>query len=44
MPFVKAGIVSAMIPESPERIYIDAHGNPGFSGAPLIVSQRERAP
>ena len=42
IPFVKAGIVSAMVPGPPERIYIDAHGNPGFSGAPLIVRPRDR--
>ena len=42
IPFVKAGIISAMVPGPPERIYIDAHGNPGFSGAPLMVSTRDR--
>ena len=42
IPFVKAGIVSAMVPGPRERIYIDAHGNPGFSGAPLIVRPRDR--
>ncbi|MXX55037.1 MAG: trypsin-like peptidase domain-containing protein [Gemmatimonadetes bacterium] len=41
-PFVKAGIVSAIVPGPRERIYIDAHGNPGFSGAPLIVRQGNR--
>lgn len=36
IPFVKAGIVSAIL-ESPIRtILIDAHGNRGFSGGPLV--------
>ena len=39
MPFVKAGIVSAIIFGSTSRIYIDAHGNPGFSGGPLVFTQ-----
>lgn len=42
IPFVKAGIISAMVSEPSKRIYIDAHGNPGFSGAPLIVSLRDQ--
>ncbi len=36
IPFVKAGIISASVPGTPSRIYIDAHGNPGFSGGPLV--------
>ena len=32
-PFVKAGIVSAM---PTRRIWIDAHGNRGFSGGPVV--------
>ena len=36
IPFVKAGIVSAMIFENTEHIYIDAHGNRGFSGGPVV--------
>ena len=39
-PYVKAGIVSAVIsrsgPEGATILYIDAHGNPGFSGGPLV--------
>ncbi len=38
VPFVKAGIISAWVPGPPSRIYIDAHGNRGFSGGPLIFS------
>ena len=36
MPFVKAGIVSAIIGGNPSQIYIDAHGNKGFSGGPVV--------
>lgn len=33
LPFVKAGIVSAF---ASENFYIDAHGNQGFSGGPVV--------
>ena len=36
VPFVKAGIVSAMITGDASHIYIDAHGNKGFSGGPVV--------
>jgi len=36
MPFVKGGIVSAIMSIDPVHIYIDAHGNPGFSGGPVV--------
>ena len=37
LPFVKAGILSAIPPKDPvEKIYIDAHGNEGFSGGPVV--------
>ena len=36
VPFVKAGVVSAMIPGNASRFYIDAHGNKGFSGGPVV--------
>ena len=36
LPFVKAGIVSAIIVESPKSIYVDGHGNKGFSGGPVV--------
>ena len=36
IPFVKAGIVSAITFDLPKSIYIDGHGNKGFSGGPVI--------
>ena len=36
LPFVKTGIVSAMLCNEPSHIYIDAHGNEGFSGGPVV--------
>ena len=36
LPFVKAGIVSAVLFEDSTKIYIDAHGNQGFSGGPVV--------
>lgn len=37
LPFVKSGILSAMPPQDPtEKIYLDAHGNKGFSGGPVV--------
>ena len=36
VPFVKAGVLSAMIAGNKSRIYIDAHGNKGFSGGPVV--------
>ena len=45
LPFVKAGIVSAVLPPSgPDNattLYIDAHGNAGFSGGPLVYEPVE---
>ena len=38
VPFVKAGIVSAMITGPASRIYIDAHGNRRFSGGPVVFA------
>lgn len=40
LPFVKAGIVSALGFETPSRIFIDAHGNEGFSGGPVVFEQQ----
>ena len=37
VPFIKAGIISANVEGPPRRIYVDAHGNPGFSGGPLVL-------
>ena len=36
LPFVKAGIVSAMEFGDVSRIFLDAHGNKGFSGGPVV--------
>ncbi len=36
LPFVKAGIVSAIVHTDATLIYIDGHGNKGFSGGPLV--------
>ena len=36
LPFVKAGIASAITFNDPAHFYIDAHGNPGFSGGPVV--------
>ncbi len=38
IPFVKAGIVSGIVFGTVSRIYIDAHGNRGFSGGPLVFT------
>jgi len=38
LPFVKAGVVSALAFGDVRKIYLDAHGNPGFSGGPLVFS------
>ena len=43
VPFVKAGIVSAVIPGNPTRIYIDGHGNKGFSGGPVLFAPKRSA-
>ncbi|MCY3559218.1 MAG: serine protease [Chloroflexi bacterium] len=43
LPFAKAGVVSALLFEDPSLIYIDAHGNPGFSGGPVVFSEPNRA-
>ena len=36
LPFVKAGIVSAIEFGDVVRIFLDAHGNKGFSGGPVV--------
>ena len=36
LPFVKAGIVSAIKSGDVSRIFLDAHGNKGFSGGPVV--------
>lgn len=42
IPFVKAAIVSAITAESPRSIYIDGHGNKGFSGGPVVFFKNEK--
>ena len=41
LPFIKAGILSALRPIPTEAgllaLYVDAAGNPGFSGGPLVL-------
>lgn len=39
LPFIKAGIVSGIKHTDATRIYIDAHGNPGFSGGPVVFAR-----
>ena len=41
VPFVKAGVVSA-IADATSQIYIDAHGNKGFSGGPLVFAPKDK--
>ena len=36
MPFVKTGIISALIFGTPTHFFIDGHGNKGFSGGPVV--------
>ena len=43
LPFVKAGIVSAFEFGTVSKIYLDAHGNPGFSGGPVVFSPMGRS-
>ena len=38
LPFVKSGIVSAFEFGDVSKIYLDAHGNPGFSGGPVVFA------
>ena len=38
LPFIKAGIVSGIKHTDATRIYIDAHGNTGFSGGPVVFA------
>ena len=38
LPFVKSGIVSALEFGDVSKIYLDAHGNRGFSGGPVVFA------
>ncbi|MCZ0938513.1 MAG: serine protease [Caldilineaceae bacterium] len=44
LPFVKSGIASAITFDDPAHIYVDAHGNPGFSGGPLVFKDPQGGP
>ncbi len=44
MPFVKAGIISAMVSRDSKLIYIDGHVNEGFSGGPVVFMPNDRSP
>ncbi len=44
VPFVKAGIVSAVESEDGVRIFLDAHGNRGFSGGPVVFTPGSMPP
>ena len=39
LPFVKSGIGSAVPFGDPGLLYLDAHGNPGFSGGPVVFRE-----
>ena len=47
LPFIKAGILSALRPLPNEAgllvLFVDAAGNPGFSGGPLVLPLRSTA-
>ena len=38
IPFIKAGILSAIYAQKPDAVimFVDGHNNPGFSGGPLV--------
>lgn len=42
IPFVKAGVVSAMEFGDVNRIYIDTHANEGFSGGPVVFHPQNK--
>ena len=44
MPFVKSGVLSAVISEDTTKIYLDAQVNEGFSGGPLVFVPNDRPP
>ena len=41
IPFVKAGVVSAMEFGDVNKIYIDTHANEGFSGGPVVFHPQD---
>lgn len=42
LPFAKAGVVSALEFGDAKRIILDAHGNKGFSGGPVVFVPHEQ--
>lgn len=42
LPFAKAGVVSALEFGDAKRIFLDAHGNKGFSGGPVVFVPHEQ--
>ena len=38
MPFVKSGVISAIIFDGTTKIYLDAQVNEGFSGGPVVFT------
>ena len=43
IPFVKAGVVSALEFGDVNRIYIDTHANEGFSGGPVVFHPQNKS-
>lgn len=46
LPFIKAGILSAIDARNPDAIllYVDGHNNPGFSGGPIVFRKSTGEP
>ena len=42
VPFVKSGVLSAMLSGTPTKIYLDAHVNEGFSGGPVVFLSNDQ--
>ena len=42
VPFVKIGFLSALVGGDESRLYLDGHGNQGFSGGPVVFVPKEQ--
>ncbi|MCY3605322.1 MAG: serine protease [Gammaproteobacteria bacterium] len=42
VPFVKTGFLGALVGGSESRLYLDGHGNRGFSGGPVVFVPQEQ--